>query len=124
MQAAARNWAKLDRKCDHPAFLWWVFQQWWKVGIPVGLTLAAIVAASVMYMHVPKYDANSLLMIEDFSPVVAFSNVASSGQSQRYIQTQLEILRSPVVLEPASSRPEIASIEGTKRECGSGREIA
>ena len=78
--------------------------------------LAAIVAATVLYLHVPRYEARSLLMIEDFGPFVAFNESANAGQSQRYIQTQLEILRSPVVLEPALSRPEIASIKARSKK--------
>lgn len=104
---------------DHavsPSFLLWVLQQWWKVGVPVGAVLAGVVAALVIHLHVPRYEAKSLLMIEDYSPFVAFSQSSVGRESQRYIQTQLEILRSPVVLEPVLSRPEIASIRALK-EC-------
>src|SRR3989304_296628 len=101
-------------KAVSPSFLLWVFQQWWKVGIPVGAVLAATAAVLVIYSYVPRYEARSLLMIEDYSPYVAFSQSSVSRESQRYIQTQLEILRSPVVLEPVLSRPEIAAIQELK----------
>lgn len=91
-------------------FLLWVLGQWWAIVIPVGLLLAAIAAVLVMYFYVPKYEATALLMIEDVSPFVAFSSRDNGGQSERYIQTQLELLRSSVVLEPVLGRAEIASM--------------
>jgi capsular exopolysaccharide synthesis family protein len=87
----------------------WVFKEWWRLCIPVGLLLAALVGAAVMYIHVPRYEATALLMIEESPQFIAFSN-SSSGQSQRYVQTQLELMRDPVVLERVLSKPEIASI--------------
>src|SRR6476620_8639367 len=51
-----------------------------------------------------------MLMIEDSTPFVAFSDRVTGHESQRYIQTQLELLQSPVVLEPVLSRPEIAGL--------------
>ena len=94
-----------------PAFLMWVFRQWWMVGVPIGLVLSAAAGAGVLYFHVPRYEAKALLMIEDISPFVAFADRGDRQESQRYIETQLEILRSPVVLEPVLSRPEIASLD-------------
>lgn len=93
-----------------PSFLWWVFQQWWKVCIPVGAVLAAIAGASVVFLHVPKFKATAMLTIEDTSPYIAFSKTAGGDRSGQYIQTQLALLRSPVVLEPVVGRPEVAAI--------------
>jgi polysaccharide biosynthesis transport protein len=92
-----------------PGFIFWVLQQWWMVVIPTGLLLAAGAGVAVMLSYTPKYEAAALLMIEDAAPWVAFDRVAGS-QSQRYIQTQLELLRSPVVLEPVLSRSEITKL--------------
>src|SRR6476620_8391167 len=92
-----------------PAFIVWVLRQWWLVVIPIGLVLAVVSGGIVMYSYSPKYEATALLMIEDVGQFVAFSN-RDGGQSQRYVQTQLELLRSPVVLEPVLGRSEIAAI--------------
>ena len=91
-------------------FLLWVLRQWWAIVVPAGLVLAASAAALVMYFYTPKYEATALLMIEDVSPFVAYSASATGNQSQRYVQTQLELLRSSVVLEPVLSRAEIAAL--------------
>lgn len=87
----------------------WVVKEWWRICIPIGLLLAVVLGAAVVRMHVPRYEAKALLMIEDSRPYIAFSN-STTGQSQRYIQTQLEIIRNAVVLERVLSKPEIASI--------------
>jgi polysaccharide biosynthesis transport protein len=90
-------------------FLLWVLKQWWMYVVPAGLVLAAVVGGLVTYFHVPKYEATALLMIEDVTPFVAFS-ARGVSQSNSYVQTQLELLRSPVVLVPVLGRPEIASM--------------
>lgn len=79
------------------------------VVIPIGLLLAACAGVAVMLSYTPKYEAAALLMIEDSTPYVAFDRVGGK-ESQRYIQTQLELLRSPVVLEPVLSRSEITGM--------------
>ena len=93
-----------------PSFLVWVLQQWWKVGVPTGLAFAAVAAAVVMYLYVPKYKATALMMIEDTTPYVAFSGQTIDA-SRSYVATQTELLRSPVVLESVLTRPEIASMD-------------
>lgn len=95
-------------------FLLWVFRQWWSIVLPVGLLLAAIAAALVIYFYVPKYEATALLMIEDVPEFVAFPVQQNLGQADRYIQTQLELLRGPVILEPVLGRAEIASMKELK----------
>jgi capsular exopolysaccharide synthesis family protein len=91
-------------------FLLWVLQQWWMIVIPAGVVIAGLAAGVVLFLHVPQYEASALLMIEDVNPFVAFSSRDTGNQSQRYVQTQLELLRSPVVLEPVLGRSEIASM--------------
>jgi capsular exopolysaccharide synthesis family protein len=105
--------ARIGRQTENflsHTFLFWVLRQWWMIVVPVGAVIAAGAAAIIWYMHVPKYEASALLMIEDVGPFVAFSSRATGSQSQRYVQTQLELLRSPIVLEPVLSRTEIASL--------------
>jgi polysaccharide biosynthesis transport protein len=90
-------------------FLFWVFREWWRVCIPAGLVLAALTGAVAIMLHVPQYEAKALLMIENNSPYIAFSN-SGRERPEGYIKTQQEIIRSAVVLERVLSRPEIAAI--------------
>lgn len=94
-----------------PSFFWWVFQQWWMVLVPASLILSAIAATAVMLTYKPDYRASSLIMIEDSAPYIAFSNEATAGGTARYVETQVELLRSPVVLERLLAIREIADNE-------------
>ena len=94
-----------------PAFLWWTFCQWWKVAIPIGLLLAGIAAAGVVLTYQPDYKASALVLIEDSAPFIAFTGSGPRGNDRRYVETQVELLRSPVVLGPVLGRSEIAKLE-------------
>ncbi len=95
--------SSIDSAISHTFFLW-VLRQWWAFVIPAGLVLAAITGALVFFFYIPKYESTALLMIENSTPFVAFSVQDQGGQSERYVQTQLELLRSAVVLEPVLGR--------------------
>jgi capsular exopolysaccharide synthesis family protein len=90
-----------------PKFLLWVFAQWWMFVIPAGAILAAIAASVVWYSYVPSFQATALMTIEESAPYVAFSG---NRDSRGYIRTQLELINSPIVLEPVLRRPEIAAL--------------
>ena len=47
---------------------------------------------------------------DDVSPFIVFESRETAVESQRYVQTQLELLRNRVVLEPILSRSEIAQL--------------
>ncbi|MEO2048793.1 MAG: polysaccharide biosynthesis tyrosine autokinase [Pirellulales bacterium] len=96
-----------------PAFVLWVLRQWWKITIPTGLVLAGVTAVVIMYFYVPEYRASALIDIEQTVPFIAFDKGKVSGPrgNVQYIQTQIELLRSAVVLSPVLSKPEIAKLE-------------
>ncbi len=101
-----------------PAFVLWVLRQWWKIVFPAGLVLAGITAAAIVYFYVPKYEASALVVIEQSTPFIAFDQgkVSNSRGNDSYIQTQVELLRSPVVLAPVLSKPEIAKLEEFRKQ--------
>ncbi len=101
-----------------PAFVLWVLKQWWKVALPSGVVLACVAAAVVWYTYVPEYDAKALIVIEQVTPFIAFDvgKASGGGSAERYIQTQIELLRSLVVLGPVLARPEIAHLDELKQE--------
>lgn len=107
-RVAPRNDEGLNLK---PAFLWWTFCQWWKFVVPAGLVLAAIAATAVVFTYKPDYRASALVMIEDSAPYIAFTGSSGVGNTRKYVETQKELLRSSIVLEPVLSRPEVAKIE-------------
>ena len=104
-----------DSTWMNPAFLWWTFCQWWKVAIPVGLLLAGLAAAGVVLTYQPNYKASALVMVEDSAPYIAFSGSGPSGNDRKYVETQVELLRSPMVLGPVLGRREIGKLEEFKQ---------
>ena len=55
-----------------PAFLWRVFCQWWKWVVPLGVLLSVGAGVLVWCLHVPKYEATAMIMIESDAPYIAF----------------------------------------------------
>jgi len=100
-----------DTSMLKPAFFWWTFCQWWKVIIPVGLVLAGIAAAGVILSYQPDYKAEAIIMVEDSAPYIAFSGSTASGNMRKYVETQVELLRSSIVLDQVLGRPEIAKLK-------------
>ncbi len=99
-----------------PTFVWRVFCQWWKWVLPAGVLLAALAGAVVWFTWVPKYEAAALVKIESHAPFIAFEKGAFPSDSDLYVQTQIELLRGPVVLAPVLGRPEIATIADLKKQ--------
>jgi polysaccharide biosynthesis transport protein len=86
---------------------------WWKATIPAATILAITAAIAVYALHKPKYTADAWLLIKS-KPDVILREVDSG--SQRFIQNQLEILRSPRLLAPLASDSEIASTPELRKE--------
>lgn len=99
-----------------PAFLWRVFCQWWKWVVPLGVILSITAGALVWSLHVPKYEATAMIMIESNAPYIAFEERSGTNQEDRFVQTQIELLQSQVVLTPVLGLPEIASLAEMRGE--------
>ncbi len=66
-------------------------------------TLLAIIGAALVYVCIePQYEASSLLQIHDTTPYIVNP---PDGGSQQFVQTQIELIRSPLVLGPALVAP-------------------
>jgi polysaccharide biosynthesis transport protein len=96
------------------AFVLHALRQWWKVALPLGLLLAVVAAGIVHVLFRPMYAASAWLQIQDSTPFVAFEPQERENRSKRYVQTQVELIRSPMVLGPVVGRPEIARIPELK----------
>lgn len=94
-----------------PALLWRVYCQWWKWVVPIGLVLSVAAGALVWKFHVPEYEAGALIMIQSNRPYIAFENGIESRDADRYVETQIELLRSGVVLSPVLGFPDVASLK-------------
>lgn len=87
-----------------PAFVLKVLRGRWPVVVPLGLLLAVGAAGAVLATYVPKYRATAIIRIEAQPAFIAFAKEAGGTSDERYVQTQVELLRGPVILMPALSK--------------------
>lgn len=81
--------------------------RWWKIALPTGLVLAAGGIAAVLANFEKQYRSAALLQIQDQPTHLAYP---THEDPTRYVQNQLQLIRSPLVLGPAISDPAAAAI--------------
>lgn len=81
--------------------------QWWKIALPLSLILATTAVAIAWMSFELTYRASALLQIKSQQDYIAFQ---TGGHGQRFEQTQVELLRSPIVLERLLSNEKIAKL--------------
>lgn len=99
--------ADVPHKSSSPitiAFVVRAIRRWWKVITPIALVLAAIASAALYIQFEAVYSASSWLRIEAANPYVIFPE----GSSKGFVNTQLQLMRSPLVLERVVAEPQIA----------------
>ena len=89
-------------------FVFSAVRQWWKVAVPIGLTLAIGAATLVYVFFEPVYVASAWIRIHEKPPSLVFPD--KDDRTQLFVQTQIELMRSPMVLGPVVSEPEIARL--------------
>lgn len=85
------------------------WRHWWWLAVPAGVLLAAIAGAAVWVLFKPTYQAAAWVQIEDRRPYVAFPT-STDNESKLFVETQVELIRSPLVLSRVLSQPEIARL--------------
>lgn len=90
-----------------PQFALLALRRSWKLVVPCALLLATAGAVAVYFTYPPAYSASALLRVSDNTPYIAFQ---TREDSRRFLETQMELLRSPLVLGPVVSRPDIAQL--------------
>lgn len=86
-----------------------VLRKWRKLIVPLGLILAALMAAAVCVTHESTYEASAWLRIKETTPFVV---VQSRDDSQTFSETQIQLIRSPLVLGAVVDQPEISRMLG------------
>lgn len=98
-----------DQSVVSPATVLHAVRRWWKWTLPVGLILATVVAAFVWYTFEPVYRARAWLHIQEEAPYLAFRQ--HEGRSRQFVNTQRELLRSPLVLEQVIADPNVGDLK-------------
>ncbi len=90
-----------------PHSLLLTLQRWWKLIVPLGTVLAGVAAAILIWQFEPSYVAETIVKIEDQTPYIAFPDGDPEGNSKTFVATQIELMRSDVVLGPIAADDEI-----------------
>lgn len=82
-------------------------RHWWKLAVPCGLLLSFFAALPVYLIFEPVYESSTWLRIQDRPPSIVFDR---EGASQQFVKTQIEMIRSPLVIADVLSQPEVADM--------------
>ena len=93
-----------------PRFLMRALAHWWYIALPIGCVLAAISGALVMLTFTPVYRSIAVLKIASYTPYIAYTTNEQPMNPEEFTETQIELLRSPLVMEQLLADPEIAEL--------------
>ena len=80
---------------------------WWKIAAPLALVLAVIAVGLVVYLAKPQYTASSWLIIREKPEYLLNPHVMEDPR--KFVQNQMELMRSPPVIDPVANQPEISA---------------
>lgn len=84
---------------------------WW--ACPLGLLLAGAAAAALWYLYPIEYAGTCWIQILSLPPTVAFEMKEASADA--YARTQVEFIKSPMVLRDVLSMPEVAALPDVQK---------
>jgi receptor protein-tyrosine kinase len=93
-----------------PRFLLRVLSHWWYIALPIGCLLAIVSAALVMLTFTPVYRSTAVMKIASYTPYIAYTVNEQPMKPEEFTETQIELLRSPLVMEQLLTKPEIAAL--------------
>ncbi|NQT13346.1 MAG: polysaccharide biosynthesis tyrosine autokinase [Planctomycetes bacterium] len=89
-------------------------RRWWRLCVPIGLVFGMLGGVAVYVLHEPKHEASAWLRIAETAPFIAFE---SRRRSESNTETQIELIRSPLVLGRVAAQEEMAErIDGEEEE--------
>jgi capsular exopolysaccharide synthesis family protein len=96
-----------------PLLVWRATLRWWHVTLPVALTCAAIAAGTIWLLSEPKFRAAAWLEMRETPEHIAYPR---QDEARRYVQNQIELMRSSLVVGPVLSDPEIAEMADLREQ--------
>lgn len=91
-----------------PKFLLWVVATYWRIAVPCGVVLAGAATAGLLYTYVPNYKAVGVIRIEEVQPFIAFPRAEVGSSGERFVRTQIETMRSSMILQKVLADPAVA----------------
>ncbi|TWT33790.1 Tyrosine-protein kinase etk [Posidoniimonas corsicana] len=112
-QSNSRHWSAPQNAPQQftPKFLVWVFLRHWKLVVPSGLVLAAAAVSALLWTYQPDYLATGLVRIEDTQPYIAFEKASVGSANSAFVRTQIELMRSPLVIREVLSEASVGKAE-------------
>jgi polysaccharide biosynthesis transport protein len=90
---------------------------WWKIATPLGLVLAVIAGVAVYLTTKPNYTAAVWLIIKANPDMLLSSSSPDSAEnSRKFISNQMELMKSPLIVEPVASKPAVVSTPEIARQ--------
>lgn len=80
---------------------------WWHIALPLGLVLAAGAAVTVFYVTEPTFTASTWLELLDQGPMLLKD--VRLDDPRKFVANQIELMRSPPVLDPVVTIKDIRS---------------
>jgi polysaccharide biosynthesis transport protein len=96
-------------------FVLTALRRWWMIATPAGILLALLASMVTYLLFRQQYEAQAWLKIEEHTPYIAFES-RNENQTKLFVQTQRELIHSPLVIGPVVSRPEIARIPEVEKQ--------
>jgi capsular exopolysaccharide synthesis family protein len=85
-------------------------RRWWRVVIPVGMLLGIIAGLAVFLVFDPVYQSTAWLKIQSSPNYIVFEEKQTEKDALRFIETQVQLLRSPMVLAPVVAEQDVAAL--------------
>ncbi|HEY2894636.1 MAG TPA: hypothetical protein VGJ16_10500 [Pirellulales bacterium] len=85
--------------------LWSTVRYWWKLALPAAVLLALGAATTIAFLSQPRYTASAWLIIREKPEYLL--NPQVMDDPRRFVQNQMELMRSPPVIDPVASKPEV-----------------
>src|SRR5262245_55390905 len=81
-------------------------RRWCKIAVPIGLLLAMAAMATMVMVVKPRYTAATWIEIRERPEAILSSG--GGEDARKYVQNQLELLRSPIVIDRVTANPQVA----------------
>jgi capsular exopolysaccharide synthesis family protein len=100
-----------------PMMLMKSFRRRWTLAIGLGFLAAVVVGVTaVLVMPPAKYSTRAILRVSQFVPRIIFTTGEQQTEYQTFRSTQLQLIRSAVVLGPALRDPKVAALPVVKAQ--------
>ena len=98
---------------DGLRFILWAFLRWLFICLPIGLILGSATAIAFWHIYEPTFKATSWIKIDSSRDTLAFTDLAKE-ESKLFADTQIQLMRSPLVIGEALKVPAVAELSDIK----------